>query len=255
MNGSTWPDRLLKVAVALILGIVALSIWGARDGFTTTEWVQVSLTTALVLVTMSYVMAAGRQARASAEIAKASLRPIIVLGRDEVRMRDVGITPFVRTQGRMSVNTTVCNAGSGPAINLRVLPMAPGRNHATLIEEHSGLAALGAGEMFSLSLRECYERMGWVSHDLCVEYEDVAGRKWRSGLTLNRVQGEQTFAVGALFCEMVEGESSAMGQFRKAWRFVREEKARARRAPPVGPLVRSLRQWVSGLCSGCRRMR
>ena len=93
-----------------------------------------------------------------------------------------------------------------------------------VVEEHPGLTALGPGEMFWLSLRPCYEKMEWISHDLCVEYEDVAGRKWRSGLTLKRKEGEGSFSVEGLFCENITLRVGAMRRLREWFRSRPREK-------------------------------
>jgi len=42
------------------------------------------------------------------------------------------------------------------------------------------------------------------NHDLVVQYEDVLGRKWRSGLELNCTQGEGKFTVKNLFYEKID---------------------------------------------------
>ena len=234
MNGSAWWERLLTGAAGLMLVIVGVNVWLARGSLTRADWAQVSLLAALVLVTMHYSRAADRQARASVEMAEASLQPVVVLGRQEVVWPKVGITALVERQETIGGNTTVYNAGNGPAVNLRFVAMGPDRFQAKVAEGPPGLAALGPGEIFRLSLGQSYDKMGWVGHDLCVEYGDVAGRRWRSGLVLKRIDGEQGFAVEGLFYERIAARGGRGSKFARLFGFLVGERGEAPKGPAQG---------------------
>lgn len=203
------------VAILVLVAIFAKLGW---KSITVGEWLQISLLTALVFVTMYYAQATARQARASVEMAEASLRPVIVLGRYRGMIRNIGLSPMVESQEKITGFTTAYNAGNGPAVNIRFLLMGPSRLQAEVTEEHPGLTGLGPGEIFTLSLGQAYERMGWVSHDLCAEYEDVARRRWRSWLALERIEGEKSFVVKGLFCESITLREGPMEKLRKWFR-------------------------------------
>lgn len=51
--------------------------------------------------------------------------------------------------------------------------------------------ALAPGDKSEIYINSLFGQARMSSHDLVVEYEDVFGRKWHSGLELNCTQGER----------------------------------------------------------------
>lgn len=174
------------------------------------DWLQVLLISGLLGVTAFYAWSADRQAKANRDMVEEthqerldSLRPIIVAGRHETRLK-TGIVPVVEEQGVITTGTTFFNAGRGVALNLRFFLKTPSRFRPTENVECGQLTALAAGEWFCVGRAGMFDAIEWRSHDLVAEYEDVFGGKWESGLVLRRNANEKSFTVAESFQRKID---------------------------------------------------
>ena len=165
---------------------------------------------ALVAVTVVYAFFTYEQAVASRKIAEeahesrfASFQPIVVLGRSPapIESQDKSV---VMEQTAIKHRTYLYNVGPGPALNLRFFIREPNRKNPSGDFSGKELRALGPGEVYELDLMNIFGQMRWSSHDLTVEYEDIFGGKWCSGLELNYTQEQEEFTVLNLFYEKLD---------------------------------------------------
>lgn len=184
-----WLILLVAVIVSQVFGFLSLS-----------EAIQILLVFTLVVVTWGYALETRRIARASEEATSASLRPIIVMGRDpSFRVPQVGGEIFALT--KIFDRTWLRNVGPGPAMNLRFSLEEPNRINPSGHLSGTSITAFGPGETYELVIENVFGQVRWCSHDLLVEYEDVFGNKWCSGLELSYTSGANHFAVLKLFHE------------------------------------------------------
>lgn len=162
---------------------------------------------ALVAITVLYVIFTHEQVEASKRMAEemresrfASFQPIIVMGRSPASVEPPDKS-IVAEQTTIERRTYLYNVGPGPALNLRFFLKEPSRKNPSGTFSGPELRALGAGEVYELDLLNTFGQMRWSSHDLTVEYEDIFGRKWCSGLELNYTSGADRFTVINLFYE------------------------------------------------------
>lgn len=186
---------MAAVVIAQGLGMLSLS-----------EALQTLLVFALVMVTWGYALETRKIAKATEEANSASLRPIIVMGRNPL-VRQEPVRGEVFTPTEILGRTWLHNVGPGPAINLRFSIKEP--NRANTVEHFSGssITALGSGEACELVMKDVFGQIRGFSHDLLVEYEDVFGNKWCSGLELRHVSGDR-FTVLNLFYEKMDDKST-----------------------------------------------
>jgi hypothetical protein len=181
-----------------------------------------ALTAALVWVTAFYaivtseilrannrsVEATNRQVDASLRMANEtrearadSLRPIIVLGRQPIQSGDLRIVPLIEVEE----NIHLYNVGSGPALNLVFYRYEPNRENPTgSFIGNQRFPVFSPNDTSEIFIKSLFGQVGMSSHDLVVEYEDVFGRKWRSGLELNYTQGEKRYTIKGLFYERMD---------------------------------------------------
>lgn len=169
--------------------------------------IQILLMYTLVLVTWQYARSAHEQAEASKKMAEemhqsrfASFQPIVVLGRSPASVEPPDKNIVVE-QTTIERRTYLYNVGPGPALNLNFFLKQPNRKSPVGTTEGKKLRALGPGEVYELDLQNAFGGIMWSSHDLTVEYEDIFGRKWCSGLELNYTSGADRFTVIRLFYE------------------------------------------------------
>ena len=183
---------MAAVVIAQALGLLSLS-----------EALQGLLVFALVMVTWGYALETRKIAKATEEATFASLRPIIVMGRTP-SFRTQQVTGEVFTETEIVGRTWLYNMGPGPAVNLRFSLKEPNRIDTSQHVRGSSITAFGSGEVYELVLENVFDQLLWCSHDLLVEYEDVLGNKWRSGLELGYTSGADHFKVLNLFYEKME---------------------------------------------------
>ena len=168
---------------------------------------QIMLMLGLVVFTGFYAWSTSEQAEAGKKMAEetreatlASQQPIIVMGRapGEGVISD---TRQITEQTTIEHGTWLYNVGPGPALNLHFFLKEPNRNNASGTFSGKGLSALASGEAYLLIIQTAFGQKMLSSHDLVVEYEDVFGGKWRSGLELNYTSGQDRYTVIRLFHE------------------------------------------------------
>ncbi len=174
------------VSFALVLAAIMMG-WGA--------WQSRSL----AYSTREQISVSNRMAQEMQEARFASLQPIIVMGRTIAYgvIRDVR---QIAEQTTIGDRTFLYNVGAGPALNLRFYLKEPNRKNPSGTFSGKELRALSPEEGYDLQI----EKRLSSSHDLVVEYEDVFGRKWCSGLELNYSERQNEFTVIKLFYERLD---------------------------------------------------
>lgn len=216
--GSTGRIWWIVLASAIVI-VIVLVVCTTFSIFTTSEAVNIFLVAALLLVTTVYAvesqlsrkatekqaavaMKTGEEAR---EAMASSFRPIVVLGRHQ----GSGHSPYdamVSIQSIMEQFTYLHNVGPGPALNLRFRMVRPNRMKPSEVTDgQTELRVLGPGEVYKLDLERTFGESVCCSQDLTVEYEDIFGADWRSGLALACDDGttDRTIRVVAFFYERI----------------------------------------------------
>ena len=183
--------------LAIVIGIVLVAC-RSLNVFTTSEVVNIFLVAVLVLVTIVYAVesqlsrkAVEMQAAAAIEMGEetrkamaSSFRPIVVLGRHP-GSKDSPYDCTVAMQRIMEGFTYLQNVGPGPALNLRFNMKEPNRRNPSLVTDgQTELRVLGPGEAYKLDMSQTFGGITCSSHDLTVEYVDIFGVHWCSGLSL-----------------------------------------------------------------------
>jgi len=133
----------------------------------------------------------------------ASLQPIVVMGRTIA----YGVIKDVRQiaeQTTIRDRTFLYNVGPGPALNLRFYLKEPNRKNPSGTFSGRELRALSPEEGYELNIGSMFGQKRLSNHDLVVEYEDVFGGKWCSGLELNSIEGQNELTVIKLFYERLD---------------------------------------------------
>ena len=163
--------------------------------------------TAVVAVTLLFAFFTYLQAAAGGKMAKevrksrfASFQPIIVLGRkaDYGAMKD---TRLISEQDMLEDKTWLFNVGQGPALNIRFVMKEPNRLKPTQVFVGGKLSALAPEEAYELKLVNMRDWKRKSKHDLVIEYEDIFGQRWCSGLELDYEPHVDKFAVLKIFYE------------------------------------------------------
>ena len=195
----------LGVPIGGLIGLVVIVVAFMFKLLGLAECIQILIMLGLVFVTAQYAKSAAEQTGASRKMAEemqesrfASLQPIIVMGRT-IEQGPIKDARIIVEQTIISDRTWLCNVGPGPALNLHFFLKEPNRKNPSGTFSGKGLKALGPGEVHQLGIEK---RLS--SHDLVVEYEDVFGRKWCSGLELNYTEGQNEFTVINLFYEKLD---------------------------------------------------
>ena len=186
-----------------LLGMVAIVLAVGFNVLTLADGLQILLMYTLVLVTAQYATSTHRIAKETAEARFASLQPIIVMGRTIA----YGVIQDVRQiseQTTIGDRTFLYNVGTGPALNLRFYLKEPSRRNPSGTFSGKELKALSPEEGYELNIENAFGQRRLSSHDLVVEYEDVFGRKWCSGLELNYTEGQQELTVLKIFYEKLD---------------------------------------------------
>ena len=193
-----------------LIGMVAIVLAVTFDVLTLADGLQIVIMYTLVLITAQYAKSTADQAGVSKKMAQetaearfASLQPILVMGRTIA----YGVIKDVRQiaeQTTIGDRTFLYNVGSGPALNLRFYLKEPNRKNPTGTSSGKELRALSPEEGYELNLKSVFGEQWLRSQDLVVEYEDVFGRKWRSGLELNHTEGQKSVTVMNLFYERLD---------------------------------------------------
>jgi hypothetical protein len=201
-----WVLRKLYKLCPIVLFLVGLGV----SYFLVSKDLDKFALTAVVAVTLLFAFFTYLQADAGRKMAKevrksrfASLQPIIVVGRNATsgEMRD---RRQISEQDTIDDRTWLFNVGPGPALNLRFFLKEPDRRKPTLVLEGSPLSVLAPGEEYELLLVTMRDWKRKSRHDLVVEYEDVFGRRWCSGLELDYAPQVDKFAVLKVFYERLE---------------------------------------------------
>jgi hypothetical protein len=184
------------------------------------DFFTIFFTAALVIITAYYADSAYNQAKSAEKQAQLtnstlsemeeqrlfSIHPILILGRTIDYVDDGGIR-IISRQSTYTNRTLIYNVGTGPAINLRFFLKIPNRFNPIQSREVKGLLALGTNEGYDCNTDSlfCFSHVNDIasSHDFVIEYEDVFGSKWRSGLELNYSQGQSYFTIIRMFCEQL----------------------------------------------------
>jgi len=166
--------------------------------------------TAVVAVTLLFAFFTYLQADAGRKMAKevrksrfASFKPIIVLGRraDYAAMKDIRL---ISEQDMLGDKTWLFNVGQGPALNIRFVLKEPNRLKPTQVFVGGKLSALAPDEAYELELVHMRDWKRKSKHDLVIEYEDIFGQRWCSGLELDYEPHVDKFAVLKIFYEKLE---------------------------------------------------
>lgn len=200
----------LGVPIGWLIGLIAIVVAIMFDLLDLAQGIQILIMFGLLLVTAQYAKSAAEQAGASRKMAKetseakfASLQPIVVMGRT-IAYGVVRDAREIAPQTTIRDRTWLYNVGPGPALNLRFSLKEPNRKNPSGTFSGGELRALGPGEAYELVIESVIGQKRLSSHDLVVEYEDVFGRKWRSGLELNYTQGQDELTVMNLFYEKLD---------------------------------------------------
>jgi len=197
---------LINMAIAgVVMGLaVGFNLLGLGEG------IEIVILLGLVFVTAQYARSASQQVGASRKLAEearearfASLQPILVMGRT-IAYGDIRDVRQIAEQTTISNRTYLYNVGSGPALNLQFYLMEPNRKNPSGTSSGKELRALSTEEGYELSLESIFGEQWLRSQDLVVEYEDVFGRKWRSGLELNHTERQKSVTVVNLFYERLD---------------------------------------------------
>ena len=157
----------------------------------------------LAYSTREQINVSNRMAQEMQETRFASLQPILVMGRTIA----YGVIKDVRQiaeQTTIEDRTFLYNVGPGPALNLRFCLKEPSRKNPSGTFSGKELIALSPEEGYELNLKSVFGGQWLRSQDLVVEYEDVFGRKWCSGLELNYTEGQKNVTVMNLFYERLD---------------------------------------------------
>jgi hypothetical protein len=170
--------------------------------------------TAVVAVTLLFAFFTYLQAAAGRKMAKevrksrfASFQPIIVLGRkaDYGAMKDKRL---ISEQDMLEDKTWLFNVGQGPALNIRFVLKEPNRLKPIQVFVGGKLSALARDEAYELELVHMRDWKRKSKHDLVIEYEDIFGQIWCSGLELDYEPHVDKFAVLKIFYEKLEQKYS-----------------------------------------------
>lgn len=197
------------IIVAMVLLMVALGMSRCWNVLTTAEAIDIFLVAGLVLITTVYAKESEKsrtametQAREMHEATVSTFQPIVVLGRHPVSEGPSHRNTVVK-QVLMERFTYLHNVGPGPALNLCLSVREPNRKSPSDVVDGEQLRALGPGEAYELDLQKAFGEIRRSSHDLVVEYEDIFGLKWRSGLVLSYDPKTYQFTIIGLFYEKV----------------------------------------------------
>lgn len=186
---------VLASAIALvILGFSALNYYDVLDTsskITTAQAIEILIFLFLALVTAIYAKrtsdiadATKEQAKATAALAKAALRPIMAIGWIG------GGDP--RTQ---RISATFENIGPGPALNLKCYLTHPKCNFTF---KYEGYTVIRAGEKHPISLQtEDFDFKEWTGFAINCDYEDVSKNPFRSTL-MSEAREERRLIVSEL---------------------------------------------------------
>jgi len=160
----------------------------------------------LAYSTREQINVSNRMAQEMQEARFASLQPILVMGRTIAYgiIRQAGDAREIAEQTTIGDRTFLYNVGSGPALNLLFYLKEPNRKNPTGTFSGKELRALSPGEACELVIKNVFGQKRLSNHDMLVEYEDVFGRKWCSGLELNYTEGQQELTVIKLFYEKLD---------------------------------------------------
>jgi len=197
--------------IAIVGGFIAIILATVTEVLTVSNGLQILITYALVLITAEYATSAGRQAKFSSTMAKemqesrlSSSKPILVMGRTIA----YGVIKDVRQvaeQKRVGDRTFLYNVGTGPALNIQFYLKIPNRMGSSRSLAGTELRALSTQEGYEMNMDAIFGHGIQAgiqdSHDLVVEYEDIFGGKWCSGLELVCSEAPSEYEVAKLFYE------------------------------------------------------
>jgi len=163
----------------------------------------IAATLLYALVTYLHIDTSRKTAREVRKSRFASLQPIIVMGRN-ISHGAMTNERHVSEQDTLADKTWLHNVGQGPALNLGFSMKEPSRKKPLLTLTGSKLSALSPGESYELSLLTIKDWKRKGKHDLVVQYEDVFGKRWRSGLELDYDHHLDKFAIKNFFYERVK---------------------------------------------------
>lgn len=164
----------------------------------------------LIAVTLIFAFFTYLQAEASRGMAKdlrdakfASFQPVIVMGLVS-SYGEIKNARFVNDQMTISDRTWLHNVGNGPALNLQFFLKEPNRKKPVTIFQGGKLGALPRDDWYELTLLSIRDWKKKGRHDLVVEYDDILGKRWCSGLELDYDAHLDKFAILRHFFEKVE---------------------------------------------------
>lgn len=164
----------------------------------------------LIAVTLIFAFFTYLQAEASRKMAKdlrdskfASFQPLIVMGL-VVSYGELNRERQLKDQGTIDDRTKLYNIGRGPALNLQFFLKEPNRKKPVTIFPGGQFSVLPPGDCYELLLLNIRDWKRKGKHDLVVEYEDIFGRKWCSGLELDYDAHLDKFAIKKFFYEKPE---------------------------------------------------
>ena len=190
-------------AIEVLIGFIVIAIAITFKLLELAEGIEIIILLGLFFVTAQYATSTHRIARETAEARFVSLQPILVMGRT-IAYGDIRDVRQIAEQTTISDRTFLYNVGSGPALNLRFCLKEPSRKNPSGTFSGKELIALSPEEGYELNLESVFGGQWLRSQDLVVEYEDVFGRKWCSGLELNHTEGRQNVTVMNLFYERLD---------------------------------------------------
>jgi len=201
-----WVLRKLYKLLPIVLFLVGLGV----AYFLLSKDLDKLALTAVVAVTLLFAFFTYLQADAGRKMANevrksrfASFQPIIVLGRvaDYAAMKDIRL---INKQDMLGDKTWLFNVGQGPALNIYFVLKEPNRLKPTQVFVGGKLSALAPDEAYELELVHMRDWKRKSKHDLVIEYEDIFGQRWCSGLELDYEPHVDKFAVLKIFYEKLE---------------------------------------------------
>jgi hypothetical protein len=164
----------------------------------------------LIAVTLIFAFFTYLQAEASRKMAKdlrdakfASFQPVIVMGL-VVSYGELNRERQLKDQGTIDDRTKLYNVGRGPALNLKFFLKEPNRNKPVTVFPGGQFSVLPPGDSYELLLLNIRDWKRRGKHDLVVEYDDIFGKKWCSGLELDYDAHLDKFAIKKFFYEKLE---------------------------------------------------